>query len=76
MGPERGFLDNPTYEIIDDDRGKAIKCLICGRTSWHPEDVCHRYCGACMVFHEDLAIAGRVMERRLESSDEGPAGTG
>ena len=38
------------YEILED--GKAIKCLECGLTSWHPEDVRHRYCGFCSVFHE------------------------
>jgi len=63
---------NPTYEIVTDEKGTRIRCLICGRTSWHPEDVRNRYCGACKVFHEDLELARRVME----SNDEGPAGTG
>lgn len=31
--------------------GRAITCWTCGRTSYHPEDVRHRYCGACSVFH-------------------------
>ena len=33
------------YEIIDD--GKAIKCLKCNMTSYHPKDVEHRWCGNC-----------------------------
>lgn len=40
-----------TYAIVAD--GKAIKCLTCGRTSWHPEDVKNKYCGNCREFHED-----------------------
>lgn len=24
-----------------------VTCPVCGRTSWHPEDVRHGYCGAC-----------------------------
>lgn len=25
----------------------SITCPVCGRTSWHPEDVARGYCGAC-----------------------------
>jgi len=44
------------YQIITDDKGNAvaIKCLQCGMTSYHPEDVRHHYCGNCHVFHDDL----------------------
>ncbi len=31
--------------------GRAITCWTCGRTSYHPKDVLHRYCGACRAFH-------------------------
>jgi hypothetical protein len=31
----------------------AIRCLICGMISYHPEDVRHRYCANCHRFHED-----------------------
>jgi hypothetical protein len=30
-----------------DDVALSITCPVCGRTSWHPEDVAHGYCGAC-----------------------------
>lgn len=52
QGGEIEVIGNPgqTYEIVEG--GKAIKCLRCGRTSWHPEDVSHRYCGACHAFHK------------------------
>lgn len=38
-----------TCEIVEN--GQAIKCLRCGRTSWNPNDVQHRYCGGCQAFH-------------------------
>jgi len=46
-----------TYQIITDDKGndQAIKCLLCGLTSYHPKDVKHLFCGKCHIFHsEDL----------------------
>lgn len=45
-----------SYTIIDDDRavgGKAIRCELCGRTSYHPMDVREKYCGHCRRFHDD-----------------------
>lgn len=41
-----------TYTIAAD--GKSITCLRCRRTSYHPKDVEHRYCGHCKVFHDEL----------------------
>lgn len=43
----------------DSDR-RGIMCLTCGRTSWHPQDVAHKYCGACQVFHEDEVVVQRL----------------
>jgi hypothetical protein len=31
----------------------SFTCPDCGRTSYHPQDVAHRYCGACHTFPED-----------------------
>jgi hypothetical protein len=39
-----------TYEIVEE--GQAIKCLVCGLTSWHPQDVEYRFCGKCDRFHD------------------------
>ena len=39
-----------TYEIVED--GKAIKCNVCGMTSWSSGDVEHRYCAKCNRFHD------------------------
>lgn len=33
----------------------AITCPRCGRTSYHPKDVTERYCGACHLFHDQMA---------------------
>ena len=30
----------------------SITCPHCGKTSYHPEDIKYRYCGACYRFHE------------------------
>lgn len=47
-----------TYTIIEyDGRSDAIKCLICERTSYNPNDVLNRYCGNCHAFHADLEAA-------------------
>ena len=51
---------NPPVELLFVilDGGKAIKCMTCGMTSYHPKDVEHRYCGNCNKFHEPKG--GRV----------------
>lgn len=36
-------------------KGEAITCLLCGRTSNHPQDVKFHYCGHCDVFHDDVS---------------------
>jgi hypothetical protein len=37
--------------------GRTITCLTCMMTSHHPDDVRHRYCGRCQVFHPTSAGA-------------------
>ena len=47
-------VDQPrTFEILED--GKAIRFQPCGVTSYHPEDVSHRYCAYCHRFIEPVA---------------------
>jgi hypothetical protein len=41
----------PSFAISPD--GKSISCHLCGMTSHNPNDVLHRYCGMCHVFHGD-----------------------
>jgi hypothetical protein len=68
------IIPDQTYEIVED--GKAIKCLLCGLTSYHPKDVEHRYCGHCKAFHEDLAMARRVAIARREGLTDGGGAEG
>lgn len=30
----------------------GIGCFRCGRLSWNPEDVTHRYCPYCRILHD------------------------
>lgn len=41
-----------TYWIDGDAR--SITCHLCGLISRHAQDVLHRFCGRCGLFHEDL----------------------
>ena len=46
------------YEMIQNEETGAtvaIRCLECGRTSYHPGDIQEKYCGNCHKFHEDGA---------------------
>ena len=40
-----------TFTIAAD--GRAITCLLCGKTSYNPQDVAQLFCGHCHVFHKD-----------------------
>ena len=46
---------NKTFEIKE--KGKAIKCLICEKTSYNINDVENTYCGSCHQFHNMLKIS-------------------
>jgi ribosomal protein L37E len=39
-----------TYTLLADNT--AIRCNVCGRTSWNINDVRHLYCGFCKAFHQ------------------------
>ncbi len=41
-----------SFELVTDRGAEGIKCFRCDRTSYHPEDVRHRYCGYCHEFHD------------------------
>jgi len=46
--------DSDRYLIVQRPTGQCgILCVQCGRTSWHPCDVMHRYCHACHTFFEE-----------------------
>lgn len=46
--------------------GPAITCPRCGRTSRHPLDVLERFCGACGMFHDDMAAIGHAAPARRD----------
>jgi hypothetical protein len=37
---------------------EGIRCLVCKRTSYNPEDVKNLYCGHCKRFHADMERDG------------------
>ena len=43
-----------TYEWVKKD-GKTIgiKCLVCSLISYGEDDIKHKYCGRCHIFHKD-----------------------
>ena len=45
-------FDRPDYG--PGPRSITITCPRCGRTSYNPEDVKQRYCGACHMYHDDM----------------------
>ena len=51
-----GKLGQAQYRVGAD--GTTITCLTCMMTSHHPDDVRHRYCGRCQVFHPFSAGEG------------------
>ncbi len=48
----------------------GIQCLVCGRISYHPEDIRERYCGSCHRFHEDADVPRGTSEKFSERSSE------
>lgn len=34
---------------------QCIKCLMCGRVSYHPQDIAHLFCGRCNKWHDARA---------------------
>jgi len=59
-----------TYEIVGE--GQAIKCRICGSTSWNPGDVRHRFCGKCDQYHADMALfGGTPVPRQMYRTTDG-----
>jgi len=41
------------YEFVMQEGCRGIRCLRCGKTSYHAMDIAERYCVHCHYFHED-----------------------
>lgn len=48
-----------TWEALDEGGRTVIRCLVCRRVSFHPDDLRHLYCGACARHHEERERAWR-----------------
>ena len=62
-----------TYRLGHNAKGDAfIECLVCGRKSYHPKDIEHKYCGFCHQFHEFLSPLVEIAWRygRPDPDDE------
>lgn len=53
---------NRGYRIAADRR--AITCLVCGATSYNPNDIDRLFCPTCDAYHEDRELLLRL-EREL-----------
>ena len=56
-------MNSPTYQISAD--GRSITCALCEMTSYHADDVAHRYCGWCHIFHDDLPLLPDAKREQL-----------
>jgi hypothetical protein len=45
-------FEGPTYKLATNGTDDCITCLVCGMTSWNPNDVKYKYCGNCHQFHD------------------------
>lgn len=56
-------MSAPTFAITIVGGAVAIRCLLCGSLSANANDVRHRYCGRCHLFHEAVAEARRLLDQ-------------
>lgn len=47
----------------------SITCPNCGRTSYHPEDIKQKYCGACHAFHDEMKIGDTLTALMVKDKD-------
>lgn len=55
------MMDTYAFVVVDGFHG--IRCLRCGKTSYHGEDIRQRYCGHCHHFHDDSNSSLRTPEK-------------
>ena len=49
-----------TYVMVIVNSQPGIKCLLCERISYNPNDIYHKYCGHCHIFHQMYIIKKRL----------------
>lgn len=65
-----GANDGITYDLVRDEQHHVVgfACRKCKRTSAHPMDIKHRYCGCCGVFHDDPGVEDVwAMKERMQA---------
>ncbi len=51
-----------SYQLSETSSGVPfIRCLHCGRASFNRNDIEHRYCGNCHVFHDPLGATTEIV---------------
>ena len=59
----------PTYELIEAEGVRAIRCLLCGAVSANANDRRQRYCGRCHLFHDDVYYLRGLVATRGSGHD-------
>jgi hypothetical protein len=59
-----------SYVLVVTAGCPGIRCLLCGKTSYHRMDIAQRYCGHCQVFHDDQAKLAQFFRQRSQD-DQG-----
>ena len=65
--------DKPLFEVTFHVGAKHIHCHICGKDSYSPQDIAHKFCGFCKVFFEDVRMAYaalKIVENAQEENKE------
>lgn len=50
-----------TFELVTINGHKAIRCTVCGKTSYNKNDIKHLYCGFCHQFHTDVSAGQQAL---------------
>jgi hypothetical protein len=51
-----------TYEVGTGRQGRSILCRLCDKRSFNQNDINHKFCGHCKVFHEDIRVAYELLK--------------
>lgn len=70
--PLRYFLRtlDPVNGVAQYTSNLAIVCPTCGRASYNPNDIAHRYCGNCHMFYADMPGSSPTLPPDLVKRDD------
>jgi len=55
-----------TYQIIQKKGRESIRCFKCGMESYNPNDVAHKFCSSCNIFHKTGEAYTLIDDFRLD----------